>query len=113
MEQQMAMNALLHSQSSGYGGKQSNPLLGLAGQLIGGGKPHQPSHTSSAGPAGLVGALAGSLLGGGNKPNEGPQQSHSGQQPQYGQHSGLAGKLGGFLGGQGGGHVCHKFVMPI
>jgi hypothetical protein len=105
MEQQMAMNAVLHSQNSGHGGKQSNPLLGLAGQLIGGGKQHQSEHTSNAGPAGLVGAIAGSLLSG-KKPNEGPQQSHSGQQPQYGQQSGLAGKLGDFLGGHTGGHVC-------
>lgn len=102
----MAMNSLLHSQ--GGGGKQSNPLLGLAGQFIGGGKQHQPQQSANAGAAGLVGALAGSFLSGGKKPNEGPQQSYSGQQPQYGQQSGLMGKLGGFLGGQSsGGHVCH------
>lgn len=103
----MAMNSILHSQVGGQGGKQSNPLLGLAGQLIGGGKQHQSQQSANAGAAGLVGALAGSLLGGGKKPNEGPQQSYSGQQPQYGQQSGLMGKLGGFLGGQSsGGHVC-------
>jgi hypothetical protein len=109
----MAMNALLHSQGGGYDGKQSNALLGLAGQIVGGGKPHQPDPTSNAGPTGLVGALAGSLLGGGKKPNEGPQQSYSGQQPQYGQQPGLAGKLGGFLGGQGGSQVCHLFKVLI
>ena len=104
----MAMNTLLHSQMGGQGGKQSNPLLGLAGQLIAGGKQHQTPQSSNLGAGGLVTALAGSLLGAGKKPDEGPQQSYSGQQPQYGQQSGLMGKLGGFLGGQSGGSlVCY------
>lgn len=101
----MAMNQLLHSQSSG---KPSNPLLGMAGQLLGGGS-HSQAHqqTSNAGAAGIVGALAGSLLGGKTKPTQGPQQNYSGQtQGGYGQHQdGLAGKLGGIFGGASSSHV--------
>lgn len=108
------MNTLLHSQGGGGGhsGKPSNPLMGLAGQLIGGGKHNQSHGSSNAGAAGLVGALAGSLLGGGKtKPQQGQQQqSYSGQQPQgaYGQQGGLMGKIGGMFGGQGSGQVCSK-----
>lgn len=121
----MAMNQLLHSQGGGHSGKQSNPLLGLAGQLIGGGKqhqsgnssnsgllgmagqliggpkPHQSGHSSNTGPAGLVGALAGSFLGGA-KPN---QQHSQGQHPQGPQQSysgqqpqGAYGQHGGVMG---------------
>lgn len=105
----MAMNQLLHSQAGGNSGKPSNPLLGMAGQLLGGGS-HDQTHqqTSNTGPAGIVGALAGSLLGGKIKPNQGPQQSYSGQTPQgaYGQHQdGLMGKIGGMFGGANSGHV--------
>jgi len=97
------MNQLLHSQSSG---KPSNPLLGMAGQLLGGGS--QTNQNSNAGAAGIVGALAGSLLGGKTKPNQGPQQSYSGQAPQgaYGQHQdGFMGKIGGMFGGTSSSHV--------
>jgi hypothetical protein len=105
----MAMNQLLHSQTGGNSGKPSNPLLGVAGQLIGSGN-HNQTHqqTSNTGTAGIVGALAGSLLGGKTKPNQGPQQSYSGQAPQgaYGQHQdGFMGKIGGVFGGTSSGHV--------
>jgi hypothetical protein len=125
----MAMNQLLHSQGGGNSGmgsspllgmagqligggkhnqnQQSSPLMGMAGQLLGGGKHNQTQQPSNAGAAGIVGALAGSLLGG-NKPNQGPQQSYSGQAPQgaYGQHQdGLMGKLGGMFGGTSSGQV--------
>lgn len=97
----MVMNQLLHSHGGGNSGLQSNPLLGMAGQLLGG-KHNQNQQSSNTGAAGIVGALAGSLLGG-NKPNQGPQQSYSGQAPQgaYGQQhqDGLMGKLGGMFGG--------------
>jgi hypothetical protein len=103
------MNQLLHAQTGGHSGKPSNPLLGMAGQLLGGGSHNQTQQQSSnAGAGGVVGALAGSLLGGKTKPNQGPQQSYSGQTPQgaYGQHQdGLMGKLGGMFGGANPGHV--------
>jgi hypothetical protein len=107
----MAMNTLLHSQGGGNSGKQSNPLLDLAGQVLGGGKHNQSQQSSNAGAAGaagIVGGLAGSLLGGGkSKPNQGPQQSYSGQTSQsaYGHQDGLMGKLGGMFGGTSSGHV--------
>ena len=99
----MAMNQLLQSQTSGHSGKPSNPLLGMAGQLLGSGS-HNQAHqqNSSTGAAGIVGALAGSLLGGKTKPNQGPQQNYTGQAPQgaYGQHQeGFMGKIGGMFGG--------------
>lgn len=74
----------------------SSPLMSMAGQLLGG-KHNQNQQPPNAGAAGMVGALAGSLLGG-NKPNQGPQASYSGQTPQgaYEQHhDGLMGRLGG------------------
>ncbi len=105
----MAMNQLLHSQAGGNSGKPSNPLLGMAGQLLGGGS-HSQTHqqTSNAGAAGIVGTLTGNLLGGKTKPHQGPQQSYSGQTPQgaYGQHQdGFMGKIGGMFGGTSPGQV--------
>jgi hypothetical protein len=104
------MNTLLHSQGGGHSGKQSNPLLGLAGQVLGGGKHSQSQQSSNAGTAGIIGAVAGSLLGGGKtNPNQAPQQSYSGHTPQsaYGHQDGLMGKLGGMFGGTNSGHVRH------
>lgn len=103
----MVMNQLLHSQGGGNSGRQSNPLLGMAGQLLGGSKLNQTQQSSNTGAAGIVGALAGNLLGG-KKPNQGSQQGYSGQPPQgaYEQHQdGLMGKLGGMFGGAGSGQV--------
>lgn len=105
----MAMNTLLQSQGGGHSGKPSNPLLGMAGQLLGGGGKHNQSQQSpNAGTAGIVGTLAGSLLSGGKtKPNQAPQQGYSGQTAQsaYGHQDGLMGKLGGMFGGTNPGHV--------
>lgn len=109
MDKSMLMNQLLHSHGGGSSGTQSNPLLGMAGQLLGG-KHNQGQQSSNTGGAGIVGALAGSLLGG-NKPNQGPQ-NYSGQTPQgtYGQQQdGLMGKLGGIFGGTSSSHV--SFLM--
>jgi hypothetical protein len=114
--QSMAMNTLLHSGGGGH--NQSNPLVGLAGQFIGGGSHNSNNHSSNAGAAGLVGALAGSLLNGGKKPGQGPQQSYSGQtqqgansQQHGGLMGGLTGKLGGMLDGTSAGQV-HASLYP-
>lgn len=104
----MAMNQLLHSGGSGgHSNKQSNPLLNLAGQFIGGGKQHGSSSGSSGGMGGLVGGLASSFMAAGKQTSQHSQtpQNYSGaptqggyggQQPGGG---GLMGKLGGMLGG--------------
>lgn len=81
----------------------------MAGQLLGS-VNHNQAHqqTSNTGTAGIVSALAGSLLGGKTKPNQGPQQGYSGQTPQgaYGQHQdGFMGKIGSVFGGTSSGHV--------
>lgn len=80
-------------------------LLNMAGSLLGGNsKPsHGGSSTSSGGLGGMVGALAGSVLGGGKKDDKHSNQQHnySGQSHSGGNDGGLMGKVAGFLGGAG------------
>lgn len=102
------MNQLLHS-GGGSSNKQSNPLLGLAGQFLGG--KQSSGHGSNAGLGGVVGGLASSFMNAGkqNAQHQAQQpQSYSGQAPQGGygqqQQGGLMGSLGGKLGGMFGGH---------
>lgn len=66
----------------------------------------------------MVGALAGSLLGGGKKQDH-SQQGYSGQQHGSGGAGGLMGSIGGMFGGSGAGHhgstVCYTplhFIEP-
>lgn len=102
------MNALI-----GGGKKQSQGGLGgLASSFLGSGSSGSHGSSgghSSGGAGGIVGALAGSLLGGGKKPNSAQQSgNYSGaQQPQQHQ-SGAAGMMGSVTGMFGGQHgqVC-------
>lgn len=103
------MQQLLNSGKNKYGSNQSSSgsgsgLTGLASQFLSSGSHNSNTGNSngSSGAAGIVGALAGSLLGG-KKPNNQAQNSYSGNAPQQ-QQSG-----GGFLGGMFNGHngsVC-------
>ncbi|KAI9742449.1 MAG: hypothetical protein M1818_003983 [Claussenomyces sp. TS43310] len=101
-----AMNQLLGS-GKHSSNQNSSGLMGIAGSLLSGNSSNSGSqHNSNSGVTSIVGALAGSLLGG-SKPNQthSEQQqsqgnytgSYGGQQPH---HSGLMGKIEGFVGGQ-------------
>jgi hypothetical protein len=95
----------------------------LAGSLLGGVSHSQSGHSSNAGTGGFVGALAGSLLGGG-KPNQNQQQPpqqhssypgtqhHGGYGQQQGQ-GGLMGKIGGMFGGSAGAQVSFPFTISL
>jgi hypothetical protein len=109
------MNQLLgggkkQKQSSSHN---SNPLVGLAGQFLGGGGKHSSSGGgghSSSGPAGMLGALAGGLMGG-NKPKPTQQTNYSGSSnPSQGQShgGGFMDSVGGMFGGHhGSSSVCY------
>lgn len=85
-------------------------LGGLASQFLsGGGSSHHQSNSSS-GAAGIVGALAGSLLGG--KKQDQPQNYSGSQNTQQSHGSVLMGSLGGMFGGQQGSSVCETFLNP-
>lgn len=100
-----AMNQLLNNKKQSN--QSSSGVMGLASQFLGGNSHNQTSgHSSSSGTSGIVGALAGSLLGG--KKQNHQQTNYSGAQTQQGQgSSGLMGSLGGMFGGHSGGSsVC-------
>lgn len=99
-----------HNSSSG-GNSGSSGMSGLASSFFSSGSHNSNtgggSSGSSGGTAGIVGALAGSLLGGGKKPNaQAPQNNYSGNTPQQ-QSS------GGFLGGVFGGHSGSVCPFPL
>jgi hypothetical protein len=88
LAQSFAMQQLL-----GGGKNHGGGLAELAGQLLSGGSGHsQGGSSSGSGASGLVGALAGSLLGG-TKPNQ--HQDYSSSQSSQG--GSLMSSLGGMF----------------
>lgn len=105
------MQTLLNGGKNKYGSNNNQSssggsgLTGLAGQFLSGSHSSNTG-TGSSGAGGIVGALAGGLLGGGKKPNSQPQTNYSGNPPQQ--------QSSGFMGGMFGGHsnsVCGSYPL--
>lgn len=109
------MNQLMGGgKKQSHGSSSQSGIMGIAGQFLGGGKPGKQSGGHSSSPAaGIVGALAGSLLGGGKKPNQNQQQTNYSGSTTQGQGQSHGGGFMESVGGMFGGHHQSSSVSQL